>query len=241
MLARTVGKPVEQRGQLLDHLGVERSEASAELRTAERRDADLLEEHAAVAIGGDLEKQEVESALERLLRIEHVELRLDGVARVLDHLIDGRNQQVFLRLEVVMDEPRREPRLGCDALHRRASEAMFDDRFAQPVDDLPAARLRKTRTSHRVNWLADQPINVNSNSSAIRRGRRRWGTVGPWARAEDLAGRGPVGIVPYVALPSAYARSNARAGGSPAARPGRHPRLISRSAHLALRKEEVDL
>lgn len=98
--------------------------------TTERRDADLLEEDAAVAVGRHLEKQEVEPARERALRIEYVELRLDGIPCVLDDLIDGRDQEVFLGTEVVVHEPRRHPGSRGDALHRRAREPVLDDRLA---------------------------------------------------------------------------------------------------------------
>lgn len=156
-----IGKAIEQGGQLLDHVRVQRREPAAELWPAQRRDADLLEEHATVAIGGDLEEEEVEATRERPLRIEDVELRPDRASRVLDELIDGRDQQGFLRLEVVMDEARRHAGLGGDALDRSAGEAVLHDRVAQPVDDLPAPRLGEAGTSHGVNWLTDQPINVN--------------------------------------------------------------------------------
>jgi hypothetical protein len=70
--AVTVGKPVEHCGDLADDLGVERGESFAELRPAERGDADLREQDAAVAIRGELDEEEVEPARQRLLRIENV-------------------------------------------------------------------------------------------------------------------------------------------------------------------------
>ena len=168
MLARAIGKTIEQRRQLVRHVSGEGREAAPELRAAQRRDADLLEEHAAVAVGGHLEKEEVECALEGALRIEDVELRLERVARVCDDLVDRRDEKIFLRLEVVMDESRWKAGVGGDALHRRAGETVLDDGGAQPVDDLAAPRLGEAWTTHRVNWLADQPINVNAENDAIR-------------------------------------------------------------------------
>ena len=170
VLACAIGKPVEQRRQLIRHVGGEGSEAAPELRAAQRRDADLLEEHAPIAVGGHLEKEEIERAREGALRIEDIQLRLERVTRVRDDLVDRRDEQIFLRREVVMDQSRGESRVGGDALHRRAGEAVLHDRGAQPVDDLAATRLGEARTTHRVDWLADQPINVNAKSG---RGRAR--------------------------------------------------------------------
>ncbi len=48
----TFGEPIEHGGQLVDDLGIERRQPLAELRPAERGDADLGEQHAAVALGG---------------------------------------------------------------------------------------------------------------------------------------------------------------------------------------------
>jgi len=152
---------IEQCDELRDHVLGERREPAAQLRAAERRDADLVEENAALAIGGRLEKQEVERARERPLRIEDVELRFERPARVFDDLIDRRDEEIFFRREVVVDEPRGNTGRQRDALHRCFGEPVLHDRVAQTVDDLAAARLRETRASHRVNWLADQPINVN--------------------------------------------------------------------------------
>ncbi len=146
--AYAVGQPIEQRGELRDHVCRELGESSSQLRPPQPRDADLREQHAAGAIRRQLQEQEVERALERPLRVEDVELGLDRSARVVDDLIDGGDEQVFLRREVVVDEPGGQIRLGGDALHRRLGEAVLHDRGAQPVDDLPAARLRETRTTH---------------------------------------------------------------------------------------------
>jgi hypothetical protein len=44
---------------------------------------------------------------------------------------------------------------------------VLHDRGAQPVDDLAATRLGEARTTHRVDWLADQPINVNAEYDAV--------------------------------------------------------------------------
>jgi len=70
----TIGKAVEHCSDLGDDLGVERGEALAELRPPYRGDADLCEQDAPVAIGGKLDEEEVETAGERTLGIEHVEL-----------------------------------------------------------------------------------------------------------------------------------------------------------------------
>ncbi len=146
--ARPVGQPIEQRGELRDHVGGQVREPSSQLRTAQRRDADLGEENAARAVRRDLEKEEVERALEGALRIEDVELGLQRPARIVDDLVDGGDEQVFLGLEVVMDEPRRQIRARRDPLHRRLGEAVLHDGGAQPVDDLSTARLREARSTH---------------------------------------------------------------------------------------------
>lgn len=144
-----IGKPIEQRGELRDDLGVQRREALAQLRAAERGDANLGEQHAAVAIGGELDEQEVETARERVLGIEDGELGTERAPQILDDLIDGRDQQVFLGDEVVVDETRRQIGLGGDALHRGFGDAVLEDRGAQSFDDLSAARAGETRASHR--------------------------------------------------------------------------------------------
>jgi len=146
--ARPVGQPIEQRGELCDHVGGQVREPSSQLRTAQRRDADLGEEDAARAVRRELEKEEVERALEGALRIEDVELGFDRPARVVDDLVDGGDEQVFLGLEVVVDEAGGQIRLGGDALHRRFGEAVLHDRGAQAVDDLSTARLREARSTH---------------------------------------------------------------------------------------------
>jgi len=148
VVAGAIGQPLEQRRQLLGHVGGERGEAAAQLRAPQCGDADLLEQDAAVAVGRDLEEEEVERPLERALGIEDVELRFQRPARVLDDLVDGVDQQVFLGGEVVMNETGGQPRLRGDALHRGAGESVPDDRRAQPVDDLAAARLSETGTTH---------------------------------------------------------------------------------------------
>jgi len=147
--ALTVGKAVQQRGELGDDLGVERGEAFAELWPAERGDLDLREEHAAVAVGGELDEEEVEAAGERPLGIEDGELGPERRAQVLDDLLDGRDQQVFLRDEVVVHEARRQVRLDGDALYRGFGDAVLQDRGAQAVDDLAAPRPGEAGSSHR--------------------------------------------------------------------------------------------
>ena len=72
-----------------------------------------------------------------------------GVAQVLDDLIDGRDQQVFLRDEVVVDEARGQAGFGGDALHRGLGDAVLQDGGAQTFDDLTAAWSGETRASHR--------------------------------------------------------------------------------------------
>jgi len=164
VLARTVGQTIEQRRDLARHVRGELSQAAPQLRPTERRDGDLFEEDAAITVGRDLEEEEVERALEGALRIEDVELGLDRLARVLDDQIDGGDQQIFLRVEVVMDQAGGYAGVAGDALHRGVGEPVLHDRGAQAVDDLPAARLGEARASHRVDWLADQPINVKMDS-----------------------------------------------------------------------------
>ena len=48
--ALAVGQPIQHCGQLFGDLAVERRDALAQLRPTERRDADLGEQHAAVAL-----------------------------------------------------------------------------------------------------------------------------------------------------------------------------------------------
>lgn len=144
-----IGQPIEQPRQLLDDLLVQCGEPFAELGAPERRDADLGEEDAAIAIGGQLDEQEVESAGECTLRVEDVELRAQRRAQVLDHLVDRRDEQVLFRVEVVVDEARREARLGRDALHRGLRDAVLHDGGAEPFDDLTAARAGEAGASHR--------------------------------------------------------------------------------------------
>ena len=144
-----IGQPIEQRRQLGDDLGVEIGEAPAQLRTAQRRDGDLGEQHAARTIGRQLDEQEVEAARQGALRIEHVELGAQRRPEILDDLIDGRDQQVFLRLEVVVHEPCGNARLFGDALHRGVGQTVLQDGGAETVDDLTAARSGEAPASHR--------------------------------------------------------------------------------------------
>ena len=145
----TIGQPVEQTGQLGHDLGVQSGEAAAQLRAAERGDADLGEQYAAVAVGGELDEQEVEPALEGALRIQDVELGAQRRPQIFDHLVDGGDQQVSLGDEVVVHQAGGQARLGGDALHRGAGDAVLQDRRPQAVDDLTAARSGETRASHR--------------------------------------------------------------------------------------------
>jgi len=88
-----VGQAIEQPGELRDHVLRQVGEPTPQLRTAQRRDADLGEQHAAVAVRRQLEEQEVEGTLERALRVENVELGLQRPARVVDDLVDGGDEQ----------------------------------------------------------------------------------------------------------------------------------------------------
>ncbi len=149
MAAVTIGKAVEQGGELGDDFGVERREAFAELRTAKGGDLDLGEEHAAVAVGGELDEEEVEPAGKGALGVQDRQLGAERRAEVFDDLLDGRDQQVFLRHEVVVHEAGGQVRLGRDALHRRLGDAVLQDRRAQSVDDLAASRSGEASSSHR--------------------------------------------------------------------------------------------
>lgn len=140
---------VEERGDLRDDLLVQGCQTLAQLRATERRDADLGQQHAAIAVGGILDEEEVEPTRERALRVEHVELGAERSAGVLDDLIDGRDQEIFLRNEVVVHEPGREVRLGGDALDRCVGDPMLQDGRTQALDDLTAARSGEARSSHR--------------------------------------------------------------------------------------------
>jgi hypothetical protein len=144
-----VGQAVEQGGELGDDLGVEIGEPPAELRTAERGHADLGEQHAARAVGRQLDEEEIEPARQRALGIEHVELGAERRADLLDDLVDGRDQKVFLGLEVVVHEPGRQTRRLGNALDGRIGESVLQDRGAQTVDDLAAARSGETPASHK--------------------------------------------------------------------------------------------
>lgn len=149
MPALAVGQSVEQRRQLGDDLGVQIGEAAPQLRATERRHADLGEQHAAVTVGGQLDEEEVETAGERALGIEHVELGAERRPQILDDLIDGRDQQVFLRLEIVVHETRRQAGFLRDALDGGLGDAVLQDGGAQAIDDLAAARSRETPASHK--------------------------------------------------------------------------------------------
>ena len=74
MPALAVGQAVEHRGELGDDLGVQVGQTATELRAAQRDHADLREQHAPRPIRGQLDEQEVETAGERALGIQHVEL-----------------------------------------------------------------------------------------------------------------------------------------------------------------------
>jgi hypothetical protein len=145
----TIGQVVEHRSELGHDLFVQRRQTLAQLRATEGRDADLREEHAAVPIGGVLDEEEIQSARERALGVEHVELGAERRACVLDDLIDGCDQEVLLRDEVMVHEPGRELRLGGNALHRGVGDSVLQNRSAQARDDLATARTRETRSSHR--------------------------------------------------------------------------------------------
>ncbi len=99
-----IGRAIENAGELVHDLGVERRQAAAELRPAQGGDADLAEKNTARAIRGKLEEQEVEGACQRALGIEHVELGLERTPHVLHHLVDGGDQQIFFGDEIVVDE-----------------------------------------------------------------------------------------------------------------------------------------
>ncbi len=144
-----IRQAVEEAGQLRNDFLIQSCQAFAQLRTAERRDLNLGEQDAAVAIGRVLDEEKVEPARECSLGIEHVELGAQRRAEVLDDLFDGRNQEVFLRHEVVVHESRRKIRLGCDPLDRRVGDAVLQHRGAQALDDLAATRSGETRSSHR--------------------------------------------------------------------------------------------
>lgn len=144
-----VGEVIEKRRELGDDLLVQGGQTLAQLRAAKCRDADLGEQHTAVAVRRILDEEEVEPAGERALGIEDVELRAERRPGVFHHLIDRRDQEVFLRVEIVVHEPGREVRLGRDALHRRLGDPVLEDRGAQTFDDLPAAWSREARPSHR--------------------------------------------------------------------------------------------
>ncbi len=101
----TLGKAVEHVGQLGHDFGIECGDALAQLGPPERRHADFGEEDAAVAVGWQLDEEEVEAAREGALRVEDTKLRPQGLCQIAHDLIDGGDQQVFLRHEVVVHEP----------------------------------------------------------------------------------------------------------------------------------------
>ena len=144
----TIGQPVEHGGQLRDDLGVQRREAAAQLRPAERRDADLGEQYAARAVGRQLDEEEVETAGERTLGVEDVELGPERRAQILDHLVDSRDQEIFLGHEVMVHQAGGEIGFGGDALHGGFRDAVLEDGGAQSFDDLDAARSGQARASH---------------------------------------------------------------------------------------------
>lgn len=120
------------------------------MRPAERRDPDLGEQQPALAIGGELEQEEVEGAPQGALGVEDVQLGHERRTQVLDDLIDGGDQEILFGLEVVVDETRGNLGLLGDALHRSVGEAVLDDGGAQAVDDLSAPWRRETGPSHRL-------------------------------------------------------------------------------------------
>ena len=145
----TVGKVIEKGRELGDDLLVQGCQTLAQLRAAQGGDADLGEQHAAVAIGGILDEEKVEAARERPFGIEHVELGTERRSRVLDDLIDRRDQEILFRHEVVVHEARGQIRLGSDALDGGVGDAVLQDGGAEALDDLTAPRTRETRPSHR--------------------------------------------------------------------------------------------
>ncbi len=149
MTIMTLGQPIEHRRQLTDDLRVERGEPLAELRTSERGDTDLREEHATVAIGRKLDEEEIESARESALRVEHVELGAQRRAQIFDHLIDRRDEEIFLGHEIVVDQAGGNAGFCGDALDGRLRDAVFQDRRPQAVDDLTAPWSSKARATHR--------------------------------------------------------------------------------------------
>ena len=145
-----IRQPVEQSRQLGHDFFVQGGETLAKLRPPKRGDPDLREENAAFAVGGIFDEQEVEPAREGAFGIEHVELCAERCTQILHDLLDGRDQQVFLRYEVVVDEPGGKPRLGSDPLDRRFGNSVFQDRGPEAFDDLTPARSGEARASHRL-------------------------------------------------------------------------------------------
>lgn len=144
-----IGETVEQRRQLGHDLIVQGCQTLAQLRAAKRCDADLGEQDAAVAIGGVLDEEEVEAAREGAFGIEHVELGAERRPGIFDDLIDGGDQEVFLRDEIVMDEAGGEVGLGGDALHRRFGDPVLQDGRAQALDDLTAPGTGEAWATHK--------------------------------------------------------------------------------------------
>jgi hypothetical protein len=88
----TIGKTVEEAGELGRDFRVQGCQTPAQLRSTQRCHPDLGEQDAAVAIGRELDEQEVETAGEGALGIEHVQLGAERGAQILDDLLDGRDQ-----------------------------------------------------------------------------------------------------------------------------------------------------
>ena len=143
-----VRQPIEQPSQLGHDFFVQGGEPLAKLRPPERGDPDLREENAAFAVGGILDEQEIEPAHERAFGIEHVELCTEGRTQILHDLLDSRDQEVFLRYEVVVDESGGKSRLRCDPLHRCFGDPVLQDRGPEALDDLTSTRSGETRAPH---------------------------------------------------------------------------------------------
>lgn len=144
-----VGQTVQQVGELGDDFGVERGQALPQLRPSERRDGDLGEEDAARPVGGKLDEQELQAARQCTLGIQDVQLGTQRRPELLEDRVDGRDQQVFLRVEVVVHEAGGHVGLGGDALHRGPRDAVLQNRRPEPVDDLAPSRSGETGSSHR--------------------------------------------------------------------------------------------
>lgn len=146
----TIGKPGEQVGELAKDLGVQITDAAAELRPAQCGDGDLGEEDVLLLVGRHLEEEIIERPGEGAFGVEDGDLRHERLALVFHDLIDGGDQKGFLRVEIVVDEPRGDARFLCDALDRGLGEPVLHDGCAETIDDLPAPRLGKARASHKL-------------------------------------------------------------------------------------------